>query len=236
MRTQEPIYLQLADLLRERISSGEYVFGDSLPSEHAMAEKYGISHLTVRKALSVLAQEDLVSRIQGKGTFVKAPRVFMDMNVIGGFSSFLQNKGIQVTNKVLHAGTRKAKYRYARIFHIEEQEEIFECTRLRLGDGVPMAVEYNAVPVKYAQDIKQYDYKVYSLHDVYMKNGIRVVSEHQLLEVVNASESQAKLLNLQQNDSIFLLTSRAMDDQDRIVEYTRIFNSDERLVFYAAAD
>jgi len=236
MPVSEPIYLQLADLLRERISSGEYAFGDALPSEQAMANKYGISHLTVRKALDVLEKDDLLFRVQGKGTFVKAPRVFMDMKLIEGFSSFLQNKGIQVTNQVLHVGTRKANYKYAKIFGIQENDEIFECSRLRLGDGIPMAVEYNAVPLRYAEDIMQYDFKVYSLHDIYARHGIHIVAEHQLLEVIKAPGSQAKLLNLDKEDSVFLLTSRAIDDNDRVVEFTRIYNSDKRMVFYATAD
>jgi GntR family transcriptional regulator len=99
-----------------------------------------------------------------------------------------------------------------------------------------MAVEYNAVPLKYAPDLCQYDFKVFSLHNVYAKNNIRIVSEHQTLEIVKASNPQARLLNLEEGDGVFLLTSYAVDDRNRIVEYTRIYNSDDRIVFYASAD
>jgi len=236
MSANEPLYRQLASTLKERITGGEYAFGDALPSEQAMAKKYGISHLTVRKALDVLAGDGLILRVQGKGTYVKAPRVLMDMKMIEGFTSFLQKKGVRVTNEVLHVGLRKAKHKYAKIFGIEEDDEVFECARLRLGNGIPMAVEYNAVPAKYAEDLPQYDYMVYSLHDVYVGNGIRIKSEHQILEVVKATNPHARLLNLNENDEVFLLTSHSTDETGRILEYTRIYNSDERIVFSATAD
>jgi len=236
MNVNTPIYQQLADLLRERILSGDYIFGDALPSERLLAEKYEINHLTVRKALGVLADEGLVLRVHGKGTFVNKPRVSMNMKNIEGFASFLEKKGVKVINKVLYTGLREARYKYSKIFGIGEDEPVFTCTRLRFGDGIPMAVEYNAVPLKYAPDLCQYDFKVFSLHNVYAKNNIRIVSEHQTLEIVKASNPQARLLNLEEGDGVFLLTSYAVDDRNRIVEYTRIYNSDDRIVFYASAD
>jgi GntR family transcriptional regulator len=74
MSVNQPIYQQLADLLREKIADGEYALGDALPSERVMADRYGISHLTVRKSLGLLEEEGLLIRIQGKGTFVTIPR------------------------------------------------------------------------------------------------------------------------------------------------------------------
>ena len=236
MNANQPIYQQLADLLREKIADGEYVLGDALPSERAMADRYGISHLTVRKSFALLEEEGLLIRIQGKGTFVTIPRISMDMNKIQGFRSFLEDKGVHVTNEVLHCGLRKARHKYAKLLNIDENDDVFECVRLRLGNGYPMAVEYNAVPSRYVSGIEQYDFKVYSLHDAYASHHIRIASEHQMLEVIKVTNPQAQLLRLDENSCVFLLSSYSKDESGRIIEYTRIYNSDERIVFYVAAD
>lgn len=67
-----PIYIQLADELRNAINSGEIKPGDKLPSESEMQKKYGVARLTVREALSVLVNEGLLEKMHGKGTFCKA--------------------------------------------------------------------------------------------------------------------------------------------------------------------
>ena len=65
-----PAYAQLARILRQRISSGTYRPGERLPSEAALAKNFGLSAMTARQAVGVLAEEGLVNRIQGRGTFV----------------------------------------------------------------------------------------------------------------------------------------------------------------------
>lgn len=67
-----PLYIQLADLLREQIKNGEIKEGDKLPSESEMIEKYHLGRLTVRDALSILVNEGLLEKHHGKGTFCKS--------------------------------------------------------------------------------------------------------------------------------------------------------------------
>ena len=67
-----PLYTQLADILRERIRSGELQPRSLLPSESYLQQEQGVSRGTVRMAVSVLRDEDLVVTIGGRGTFVKA--------------------------------------------------------------------------------------------------------------------------------------------------------------------
>src|SRR5215470_4771444 len=64
-----PLYYQLENLLRERIMSGVFGAGSRLPTENELIRQYGVSRITVRQALSALAEEGLIERRQGKGTF-----------------------------------------------------------------------------------------------------------------------------------------------------------------------
>jgi GntR family transcriptional regulator len=65
-----PSYLQLADILRDGISSGEYPPHGKLPSEATLQQTHGLARETVRKAVRVLAAEGLVTIVQGRGAYV----------------------------------------------------------------------------------------------------------------------------------------------------------------------
>ena len=65
-----PLWRQLADILRDKIESGELPAGGVMPSETTLAQEHGLSRGTVVKALDTLEREGLVERVQGRGTFV----------------------------------------------------------------------------------------------------------------------------------------------------------------------
>lgn len=66
-----PVYLQLAEILRNEISSGEIAPGARLPSETVLMQRYDVARLTARRAFRVLADEGLTVTVQGRGSFVK---------------------------------------------------------------------------------------------------------------------------------------------------------------------
>jgi GntR family transcriptional regulator len=67
----EPVYVQLANLLKKHISEGIFQIGDRLPSESQLCNRYAVSPMTVRRAINLLVDEGVASTAQGRGTFVK---------------------------------------------------------------------------------------------------------------------------------------------------------------------
>ena len=228
------LYQQLADSLRDKIYEGKYAFGDKLPSERSLAEKFGISHLTVRKELAILEEEGMLLRVQGKGTFVRAQKYSIDMQHIDGFSSMFGQQGITITNKVLYSGVREAGFKYSRIFGIPREEHVFELIRLRQNGEDPVALEYNILPTKRVPHVEEYDYSLYSLWDVYRQAGIQLVEENQKLEIVKVYNPQADLLNVEEGADVLMLSSTALDLSGKVIECTKIYDNAKRMVFYAS--
>lgn len=67
----EPAYSQLANILKAQIAAGAFRPGDQLPSEAQLCRTFGVSPMTVRRSINLLADQDVVSTAQGKGTFVR---------------------------------------------------------------------------------------------------------------------------------------------------------------------
>lgn len=70
--TSGPAYRHIADALSERIAAGTYRPGDQLPTEARLREEFGVSPMTVRRAINILLERGLVTTTQGKGTFVRS--------------------------------------------------------------------------------------------------------------------------------------------------------------------
>ena len=71
----KPMYRQIADAFREKINAGELKPGDALPTESSLQETFSVSRVTVRQALKLLADEQIIESIQGSGSYVKEERV-----------------------------------------------------------------------------------------------------------------------------------------------------------------
>lgn len=96
-----PAYAQLANILRSSISKGEYPPGGRLPSESTLARDHGMSAMTARQAVSVLEEEGLIRRIQGKGTYVRKIKVStssFDLDALGAVFSDKENLTVRIVN------------------------------------------------------------------------------------------------------------------------------------------
>lgn len=84
-----PLYYQLEHRLRERIEGEEFNPGDCLPTEDRICEQYGVSRITVRRALDALQQQGLIERRRGAGSFVTGKRKGIDSHLTGSLNEFL---------------------------------------------------------------------------------------------------------------------------------------------------
>ena len=96
-----PLYHQLAEILTEKIRSGEYPAGSRIPSEHRLAAAYGVGRPTVRQATDGLVRKRVLVRKRGAGTFVLGRSEEVDLFSLAGTSASFQAKGIRVATRMI---------------------------------------------------------------------------------------------------------------------------------------
>ena len=96
-----PLYHQLADILLEKIRSGEYPAAAKIPSEHELAETYGIGRPTARQATDLLVRKNILVRKRGSGTFVMEQPKEIDLFSLGGTISSFREKGIMLQTSII---------------------------------------------------------------------------------------------------------------------------------------
>src|SRR5690606_26038968 len=98
-----PLYAQLAEQLTRQIRAGEFETGTKIPSEPALAERYGIGRPTVRQATDLLIRRGYLERRRGSGTFVREASRHVDLFSLGGTLSSFNKQGIELSTRLIVA-------------------------------------------------------------------------------------------------------------------------------------
>ena len=162
------LYHRIYDDLRKKIESGFIKPGDRLKSEQELQVQYNVSRDTLRKALSKLEQEDYIFRRPHLGTFVKRPKSNYSLFKMKSFSEQMREKGIVPSSELLSITlTGKVPPEIADCLELDEKQRCYIITRIRKGDGEPMAYEETYIPQDLCPDLQKYLDDNASLYDIY---------------------------------------------------------------------
>jgi len=200
-----PLYHQLADILMQRIQSGEYLPGQMIPSETGLAKQYGIGRPTVRQAMDTLVQKGLIQRKRGSGTFVKEMEPKVNLFSLAGTSQAFLTKGIDIEKKIISPTALKAvQDAPGNPFN---NKNAFFLTRLILAEKEPVLLEEIFLDPELFLGIDQMDLESKSLsrvvEDAYylsLENGI------QTFKTGNLQAASARLMNLDTKETVLVVT------------------------------
>ena len=133
----EPAYAQLTRILREQIAAGVFLPGDRLPSESQLCKRYGVSPMTVRRVINILADQGVVVAEQGRGTFVKHLELGAATFGLGRLQRLFRKDG-QATVKLLEARITSATKRTAQKLALQVGERTVFIRRLISQGGDPL--------------------------------------------------------------------------------------------------
>jgi GntR family transcriptional regulator len=224
-----PLHEQLAGLLRERIQTGELPAHSQLPSERAMCDQYGISRITVRKALSELHYEDLVYSSVGKGTYVAEPRFSEELQPLSSFSEDIRRRGMEPSSRVLAAELMPADDRLATRLQVLPGVELVKLHRLRLADGMPVAVQLSHLPHHLCPNILEHDFAAHSLYELLRTvYGQKLSSADTVIEAALAESPQTELLQISKPVAVLISEQTTYTDAGTVIEWTRSVFHGER--------
>ena len=135
------MHRQLAQDIRDAISSGVYKQGDKIPTEQELGDRHGVSRITARQAVMQLVQEGLLVRRQGKGSFVTARPVQHELLELHGFVEELVARGVNPETKLLEFSTKVPSSRITE--HLKSgSKPLTSWVRLFSRKGEPFAVAW----------------------------------------------------------------------------------------------
>jgi GntR family transcriptional regulator len=142
-----PYYIQLMDLLKEKILHKTWLPGEQIPPEQDLCETYGISRTVVRQALRELELEGVINRRKGKGTFITEPKINEGLiQKLTGFYQDMVERGLNPVTRVLHQNVVRANEKVARFLNIPPETEVIDIERLRFINDEPIQLVTTYIP------------------------------------------------------------------------------------------
>jgi GntR family transcriptional regulator len=228
-----PLHHQVYLDLSSALDAGEWKPGDRLPPERELAQRYGCSLITVRRALSELAREARIERTRGRGTFVLRPRLELDFGGSQSFTGEMQSHGLDAETKVVAARREAAGEAVANALGLEIGAPTLYLERLRLAGGEPMLLEQVHLPADRFPGLLASDLEHNSLYQLLTERyGTRVVRAREAIEPVLLRGREARLLDQPSGRPALLVEGVAFAADGIPVEFARSFVRGDRTRYY----
>lgn len=219
-----PLYIQIADNMRENIRIGKWKEGEKIPTEHQLCDIYHVSRITIRSALDELVSENLLVKKKPIGTFVmnsqqKEKNMY---TIVKNFTQEMKELGIQVETKKVNVIKSHADANIAKFLKINIGDPIIILKRLR--GTKDNAFAYFITYFKYEEyfSLNKSDYKG-SFYSYLSSLGITMTEDREIVEAILPNREISLELNISKNTPVLKRTRFINDIENNFYEYTECY-------------
>ncbi len=229
-RSYEPAYAQLVNILRQQIATGALHPGDQLPSESQLCKLYGVSPMTVRRAINILVDQGVISTAPGSGTFVKAVDLSMATFHLHELQTLFSDKETSV--KLLGARIALADERAARKLAIPAGRRVIYLRRLLCRKGEPAFYHREYLVYDPARPLVEAEMEVTSLQGLFEGSGGSGLKHGDLtIEATVLNEEEAHVLQVAARAAAFCLEHVFYDLDNQPISWGWFICPGDRLRF-----
>lgn len=229
-RAKTPIWTAIANALRSDLAEGRYSPGDRLPTEAALAERFGVNRHTVRHGISALVGEGLIRTRRGAGAFVAATPTDYPIGKRVRFHENLEAAGRRPEKRVLQIEERIATQGEAQALDIAAGDPVCSYHGLSLADDQAIAVFESLFPIARLPGIGAALSDTSSVTEALLITGVRDYTRSSTrLTAVRATATQALHLQVAEGDPLLRSSGVNEDEAGMPVEYGRTWFAGDRV-------
>ncbi|WP_196594202.1 GntR family transcriptional regulator [Pectinatus sottacetonis] len=227
-------YQQIANDLRKKIATGEYEPGKQISLEKEMCEHYGVSRITVKRAVDELVNQGLIVKRRGSGTFVKSveDRDMKALSMSRQLEGFTESyHGQKVTAKIIRFAIVHPTEKIAVKLLLKTEDLVYDIVRVRYAAADPIVIEYMNMPVKIIPGIKKSILKK-SIYN-YIQNDLKlnIQSAHRRICAVMPTDDEKKYLNIEGLLPLLQIEQVAFLDDGKPFEYSISKHRGDKIAF-----
>lgn len=230
----DEIYLDL----KGAVEGGTYLYGELLPSENTLVERFACSRNTVRRALAELGEDGYVQPIHGKGVRViyrPSERASFTVGGIESFQETARRNRLNVVTRVVRFETVTVDQRMAKRSGFPEGESVYDVLRVRYLDGKPLILDYNlflkSLVPGLTPEIAERSIYAYIEHVL----GMQIVTSKRTITVEHASEEDKRLLVLGDYNCLAVVTGQTFNADGVLFEFTQSRHQPDYFSFHDTA-
>lgn len=232
-----PLYVQLENLLLEKIDNGELKAGDLVPSENELSQRYEISRMTAKKAIDNLMIKGLVERVKGKGTFIlkQEKKIELPLNRLRGFTQKVKELGLLPLNLVLVFEEKKADTLISKYLNINVGDKVWYMERIRQIDEIPAVLEQSYISVDLFPNLTKQDLEK-SKFDYIEKQGFKIKNSDREISAEIPNDYVATSLHLKRSEPVLVAKCITYLDTNEVLEYSTIYYNQKKYKFKIYAE
>ncbi|MGI8315968.1 GntR family transcriptional regulator [Halobacillus mangrovi] len=215
------LYLQLKEVFIDRIQKGHWEPDKLIPTEQELMKEFDVSRTTIRQAISILVQDGLVEKKQGRGTIVKPRKLSGNLSQLKGFAEEVLERGQTPRSKLIRAEFKDNLFHEKSMLDIKDDQPILLIERIRLADETPVALERTCWPKDIGDILMKYDlnearyYEILENYDVYLNRATEKIA------AINSTIDEADALGIRAGEALLEMTRLSFGINDRPIEYTK---------------
>ncbi|WP_328822952.1 GntR family transcriptional regulator [Planococcus soli] len=223
---------EILDELMEKIESKQFSAGTKLPSENELANRYGVTRMTARAALSKLEERGYIYSKQGKGRFLKEESMQIQLHLTGkvSFTEKMEQAGYDLETRLISCEKVGFEEKVYKLLNCEPIDHVYKVSRIRIIDGQPMAIHNSFVSEKMFPDIEKERADISSMFAYYRKHGhTEFASSKTMLGISFPTSKEQQLLHCQSMVPLIIVENDCINAATgEVLEHTRIlYRSDK---------
>jgi GntR family transcriptional regulator len=222
-----PRYLIVIEQIKEKIKKEELQPGERLPSETEFSKQLGVSRSTLREALRILEEENIVTRKHGIGTFVNQKPVFnKGIEELFSITDMIKREGKIPSTKIYFIGYVQAYRNEIHKLNLQKEEQVFLVKRVRFADNIPLVYCIDKIPAHLLP--KEYTFLQESILDSLEKIGIIITYAEAEIKTISYHQKISKIMECDKDTPLLILQQIHYDQHNRPVLYSiNYFRSDQ---------
>lgn len=216
-----PLYRQLEEIMKQRITNQDWVAGTRIPTETELIEEFGVSRTTVREAVDQLVQEGLLDKLQGRGTFVRRQPLEVPLGPLTGFAEEVLERGQIPSATLLSTELSRDFFYEAHQLKVPHGEAVLRIERVRLADGEPIALERTFWPRAVGELLLEEDLNRAQFYPILERHGVYLVEADEKILAANASEEEVRILGVEPGEALLEMRRVSYGEDGRPVEFAR---------------
>jgi len=204
LETDIPLYYQLVNIIKRNITAGTLKPGDVLPSESEMCKSFDISRSTVRQAVSMLEDEGLVVRKQGRGTYVAQPKVHRKTQNLYSFTSEISSLGQRPSSRLVEYEVMEPTPDIVKMLELDDPTTpVYKFSRIRYMDDEALILETSFYPQYLYPELTRPMVEKNSFYALLVQRGIIPTEAVDSYEAVVLNRREAEILGCRPGSSAF---------------------------------
>jgi GntR family transcriptional regulator len=228
-----PLYAQIKEMLQREIEA-DMKPGDALPPEPELEKRFGVSRITIRRALDELEVDGLIVRQQGRGTFVREPRITQELTQLMSWTVAMRQMGYEPQTISCEIDLVEPTREINSALKLASDEQVVRIRRLRYASGEPVCLMTNYLSQGLVPGLAERGLVDDSLYaTLAAHNNIKPMRAEDKVEARAATEWEAKLLNIPARTPLLQVTRVAYDASGKTLYIAVVTNRSDKFIYTA---